>query len=155
MATGNNTATFAQVPRTATAVVTAAVASVGTPGTIGSTVMQLLIGAPASAKLDANGNPISYGGSIITRLTAMPLGATAANSLLLYLSNDAGVTLRLIDSETLPTQTASTGAGINETTFANYSESRPLRIGAGDRLYVGSQIALAAGIVFKAELTDF
>jgi hypothetical protein len=41
------------------------------------------------------------------------------------------------------------------TTFANYSESAPLRLEAGDRIYVGSQVALAGGIVFRAEFTDF
>jgi len=39
--------------------------------------------------------------------------------------------------------------------FAFYSESSPLRLEAGDRLYVGSQVALAGGIVFRAEFTDF
>lgn len=152
MATDNNTAVFAQTPKTATAVVIAAVSSLSIDNPTG--VSLLLTGA--APRTDATtGKTISNGGSIITRLTAMPRGSTLANSLLLYLSNDAGVTLRLIDSETLPAQTFNTGAGINETTFANYGETRPLRIGANDRLYVGAQAALPAGIVFKAEYSDF
>lgn len=151
MASDNYTAVFAQTPRTATAAVTAAVSSLSVDNPTGLT----LLVTGAAARVDSGGKTISNGGSIITRLTAMPRGTTLANSLLLYLSNDAGTTLRLIDSETLPSQTFSTSAGINETTFANYSETRPLRIGASDRLYVGVQAALAAGIVFKAEYSDF
>jgi hypothetical protein len=30
-----------------------------------------------------------------------------------------------------------------------------MRLAAGDKLYVGSAVALAAGIVYKAEYTDF
>jgi hypothetical protein len=131
------TAAFAQTPKTASAVVTAALSSIGTD-TPGGTVLLMTAGA---------------NGAILTRLTAIPRSAVSASSLVLYLSNDNGVTQRLIDSETMPLQTITTGAGINETTFANYSETRPLRLGAGDKLYVGSQ--LSTGIVFKAEYTDF
>ena len=42
---------------------------------------------------------------------------------------------------------------IPETQFARYSEQSPLRLAAGDRLYVGSQVA--GSIVFKAEFTDY
>lgn len=154
MAQGNNTAVFAQTPKTAMAVVTAAISSLTADQPTG--VVLLMTGAPVSAALDSNGRPISNGGSLLTRLTAMPRATTAAaNSLVLYLSNDSGVTMRLIDSETLPAQGVTATAGINETAFANYSETRPLRLGAGDRLYVGAQTALPAGIVFKAEISDF
>ncbi len=154
MAKGNNTAVFAQKPRTSTAVVTAAVSSMTADLPTG--VVLLMTGGPVSTKLDKDGEPISAGGSALTRLTALPRGTTlAGNSLLLFLSNDAGVTMRLIDSETLPAQSVTTTAGVNETTFANYSETRPLRLGPGDRLYVGAQTALPAGIVFKAEYSDF
>jgi hypothetical protein len=30
-----------------------------------------------------------------------------------------------------------------------------LRLAAGEQLYVGNQVALASGVVFKAEFTDF
>ena len=154
MAKGNYTAVFAQTPKTATAVVTAAISSLTADLPTG--VVLLMTGAPVSTLLDKDGRPISNGGSILTRLTAMPRGTTAApNSLLLFLSNDAGVTMRLVDSETLPQQGVAVTAGINETTFANYSETRPFRLGPGDRLYVGAQTALPAGIVFKAEYSDF
>lgn len=133
------TAPFAQTPRTATAVVTAAAGALTTDSPTG--VVELL-----TAGAD---------GAILTRLTAMPRATVTASSLLLLLSSDGGVTKRLIDSELMTAQTVSTTSAIAETTFANYSEVAPLRIGAGDKLYVGSQVALAGGIVFKAEWTDF
>ena len=43
---------------------------------------------------------------------------------------------------------------IPETVFANITWATPLVLGAGDMLYVGSQVALAAGIVFYAEQAD-
>jgi hypothetical protein len=137
-----NIAAFAQTPRTATAVATAAAASIGTDAPTG--VVQLL-----QAGAD---------GAIVTRLSAEPRATlTGATSLVLFLakSADAYATMRLIDSVTMPVQTLSTSAGITKTYFGDYAETTPLRLEAGDRLYFGSQVALAAGIVAKAEYTDF
>lgn len=132
------TAPFAQTPKTATAVVTAA-ATVGTDAPT-NTVLLMTAGAD---------------GAIVTSLWATPRATVAASSLLLYLSKDNGTTQRLIDSELMPAQTVSTTSAISKTKFASYSESSPLRLEAGDKLYVGSQVALAGGIVFKAEWMDF
>lgn len=134
-----NTAVFAQTPRTATAVTTAACGSITTDAPSG-TALLLTAGAD---------------GAIVTRITAIPRGTATASGLALFLSKDTGTTQRLIDSELLPAQSVSTTASIAETVFANYSESRPLRLEAGDRLYVGNQVALATGVVFKAEFTDY
>lgn len=132
------TAPFAQTPKTATAVCTA-VATVGTDAPT-NTVLLLTAGAD---------------GALLTRLWAMPRATVTATSLLLYLSNDGGVTQRLIDAELMAAYTMATTTLIPETPFANYSETTPLRLAAGDRLYVGAQVALASGIVFRAEYTDF
>jgi len=51
--------------------------------------------------------------------------------------------------------TVATTTAIPETVFPFYSEAAPLRLEAGDRIYVGSQVALAGGIVFRAEFKDF
>ena len=134
-----NTAAFAQTPKTATAVATGAVASLTTDAPT-NTVLLLTAGT---------------NGAIVTRLSAMPRATVLPSSLVLFISNDSGVTQRLIDSETMGNQTLAAATGISETVFANYSETRPLRLAAGDRLYVGSQVALASGIVFRAEYTDF
>ena len=132
------TAPFAQTPKTATAVATGA-ATVGTDAPT-NTVLLLTAGSD---------------GAILTRLMAMPRATVTASSLLLYLSKDNGTTQRLIDSELMAAHTVATTTAIPETGFTNYSETTPLRLEAGDRLYVGSQVALASGIVFRAEFTDF
>ena len=133
------TAPFAQTPQTATAVAAGAVANIATDAPT-NTVLLLTAGAD---------------GAILTRLFAMPRTTVTASSLVLFLSKDNGTTMRLIDSELMAAQTVSSTAAIAETNFANYSETTPLRLAAGDRLYVGSQVALASGIVFRAEWTDF
>lgn len=133
------TAPFAQTPQTATAVATGAVANITTDAPT-NTVLLLTAGAD---------------GAILTRLFAMPRATVTASSLVLFLSKDNGTTMRLIDSELMAAQTVSSTAAIAETNFANYSETTPLRLAAGDHLYVGSQVALTSGIVFKAEWTDF
>lgn len=134
-----NVAVFAQTPKTGTAVVTLASASITTDAPT-NTVLLMTAGA---------------NGAIVTRLTAIPRATLAASSLLLFLSSDAGVTQRLIDSETMPAQGVSAAAGIAETAFTNCSEARPIRLAAGDQLYFGTQVALAAGIVAKVEWSDF
>lgn len=132
------TAPFAQTPKTATAVTTGA-ATVGTD-TPTNTVLLMTAGAD---------------GCIVTSLAAMPRATVTASSLLLYISKDNGTTQRLIDSELMGAHTVATTTAIPETVFSRISESAPLRLEAGDKLYVGSQVALAGGIVFKAEYTDF
>jgi hypothetical protein len=118
-----NVAAFAQTPKTSTAVVTTATTNVTTDAP-GNLVQLLQAGTE---------------GGILTRLSAIPRATVTASNLGLY--------------ELLPTQAVATGTGTAETAFANYSEARPLRLEAGDRLLVGSQNA--TGIVFKAEWTDF
>jgi hypothetical protein len=51
--------------------------------------------------------------------------------------------------------TVAATTAIPETAFGNISDSNPLRLEAGDSLYVGSQVALAAGIVFAAQWMDY
>lgn len=132
-------AVFAQTPKTGTAVAVAAAASLGTDVPTGTVLL-------ATAGAD---------GAIVTRLTAIPRATVTAASLLLFLSKDAGATMRLIDSELMAAHTVAATTAIPETAFGNVTESAPLRLEAGDRLYVASQVALAAGIVFRAEWTDF
>jgi hypothetical protein len=132
------TAPFAQTPKTATAVCTA-VATVTTDAPA-NTVELLTAGAD---------------GAILTRLTAIPRATVTASSLVVFISSDSGTTKRLIDSELMAAYTMATTTAVPETLFSLYSETTPLRLQAGDKLYVGSQVALAGGIVFRAEYTDF
>lgn len=133
------TAPFAQTPKTATAVVTGAIGSITTDAPTG-TVELMTAGSD---------------GAILTRLTAIPRATVTASSLVLFVSKDNGVTQRMIDSVLMAAQTIATTTAISTTSFSNYSETAPLRLAAGDKLFVGSQVALAGGIVFKAEWTDF
>lgn len=133
------TAPFAQTPKTATAVATGAVASITTDAPT-NTVLLLTAGSD---------------GAILTSLTAIPRATVTASSLCLWISKDSGTTKRLIDSELMAAHTVATTTAIPETVFSRISENTPLRLEAGDQLYVGSQVALASGIVFKAEYTDF
>jgi hypothetical protein len=131
------TAPFAQTTRTATAVATAA-ATVA-DDTPGNTVLLATAGAE---------------GAVLTRLTAIPRATVTASSLVLYLSKDGGTTQRLFDSKLMAAHTVETTTAIPVTEF-DYSESEPLRLEAGDRVYVGSRVALTEGIVFTAEFMDF
>lgn len=133
------TAPFAQTPKTATAVVTAAQASLdGNSPT--NTVLLLTAGSD---------------GALLTRLSAIPRATVTASSLRLWLSKDEGTTKHLIDSVLMAAHTVATTTAIPVTAFARYSEDAPLRLEASAQLYVGSAVALSGGIVFEAEYTDF
>ena len=131
------TAPFAQTPKTATAVVTGVATMTDTPA---NTVLLVTAGTD---------------GAILTRLTAIPRATVTASSLVIFISKDGGTTQRLIDSELMAAHTVAVTTAIPETVFPFYSETAPLRLEAGDRIYVGSQVALAGGIVFRAEFTNF
>lgn len=132
------TAPFAQSPKTATAVATA-VATI-TDDNPSNTVLLLTAGAD---------------GAILTRLTAIPRATVTASSLVLYVSSDGGTTKRLVDSALMAAATVNTTTAVAVTSFGTYTETTPLRLAASDKLYVGTQVALSGGIVFKAEYTDF
>ena len=132
------TAPFAQTPKTATAVAT--LAATVTNDTPTNTVELLTAGTD---------------GAILTRLSAIPRATVTASSLVLWISSDGGTTKRMIDAALMSAYTMATTTLVPVTTFATYSEATPLRLMAGDKLYVGSQVALAGGIVFKAEFTNF
>jgi hypothetical protein len=132
------TAPFAQSPKTATAVATA-VATI-TDDNPSNTVLLLTAGSD---------------GAILTRLTAIPRATVTASSLVLYVSSDGGTTKRLVDSTLMAAATVNTTTAVAVTTFSTYTETAPLRLAASDKLYVGTQVALSGGIVFRAEYTDF
>ena len=132
-------APFAQKFKSNTAVVTAALTGIGT-----STV--------TGAQLLATGGD---NGSLLVKLTAIPRATITAASLVLFLVKAGAPTVyQLIDSELMAGYTLAATTAIPETVFANITWATPLVLGAGDMLYVGSQVALAAGIVFYAEQAD-
>lgn len=133
------TAPFAQTPKTASAVAVAAIASI-TSDAPTNTVLLLTAGAE---------------GALLTRLSAIPRATVTANSLLLFISKDGGATTRLIDSALMAAHTVAATTAIPVTTFDKYSTATPLRLEAGDSLYVGTQVALATGVVFSADLMEY
>ncbi|WP_341520703.1 hypothetical protein AABC73_20480 [Pseudomonas sp. G.S.17] len=132
-------APFAQKFKLVTAIVTAASGGIGT-----STVTGL--------------QPIATGGangSLITRITALPRATATASSLILFIAKAATpAVFVMVDSELMAAYTLATTTAIPETTFGNITSSVGIPLEQGDVLYVGSQVALAAGIAFSAWQAD-
>lgn len=93
-------------------------------------------------------------GAVMTKLTAIPRGNVSSTNLLLFLQKNGSANKELVDSVTMPAGTVSTSSSVRPTSFG-YSELATMRLEVGDKLWVGAMIALAAGIVFKAEFTDY
>lgn len=137
---------FPQNPRTATAVATAAIALTGANSLATDTAAGTVLLATAGAD-----------GALLTRLTAIPRGTVTATTLPLFIrrASEPAANRMLIDSAVMPAQTVNGTVQVIPTVFSLYNEGTPLRMGPGDELYVGATVALAAGIAFRAELTDF
>lgn len=129
------TPVFAQAQRTAMAVCTAAKTTMAD-----TTNAVLLVTAGAN-------------GSLITTLTAIPRATVTATQCQLYLSNDGGTTLNLVQTMLMPAYTlAQTTANVG--VDFGFSDYAPLRLGPNDRLYVAIGVALAGGTVFRAAIQD-
>lgn len=133
------TAPFAQDPNALQAVVTTACSGINST-------------TPTNTSLIATAG---VNGALLTSLTAIPRGTVTASSLLVFSSLDGGVTKNLKSSFLMPAQTVSTTAAITGTDSGICSEEKPIRLKAGEQLYVASQVAQAEGIVFEARWTDF
>ena len=131
------TAAFAQTPRTAQALVTASSASINTTTPTNVTLL-------ATAGAD---------GSILTSLSAITGSTNAGSSVLLWISKDGGTTKYLADCAVLEAYSNSTTAVRVKVIFADITEANPMRLEAGDELYVGAE--LTGAYHFKAELTDY
>lgn len=94
-------------------------------------------------------------GALLTSLTAIPRGTVTASSLLVFSSLDGGATKHLKASILMSAQTVSTTAAITATDFGICSEDKPIRLKVNEQLYVASQVAHTAGIVFESRWTDF
>ena len=132
------TAAFAQTPKTAYAVATDAVASYA--GDSPTNTVELLTAGSE--------------GALVTSITAIPRANVTVSSLCVWISKDSGTTKRLLSSVLMDAHTVATTTAIPVTPFS-FSETVPLRLEAGDMLYVGTMVALASGIVFNAEYTDY
>lgn len=143
-----NTAVFAQNPKTATAVMTAAVALTGA-GSIADT---------ASA---VNGTSLlltaGTEGAIVTRLQYLPRGTITATIAYLFVrrASQPASERVLIDQVSLPAVTVSTTVAATKSASTLATEVSPLRLGAGDELYIGMSVAASVGVAAYAEFTDF
>lgn len=142
-----NTAVFAQTPKTASVVVTAAVPLTGSGGLDTNTpseTVQLLAAGPD--------------GALVTRVSLVPRGTVTAHCAYLFVRRAN----QLVDERSLraavsvPAKTASTTTPPSVMQLeGDVSEQTPLRLGAGDELHVAISAAQAVGVVFSAEYTDF
>jgi hypothetical protein len=94
-------------------------------------------------------------GAVVYGITAVARGTIAASKLSVYRSKDAGATItpirhRLMSSHTMANDTAQT-----EVDFG-WTETAPLRLAAGDRLYVAAAVVpgAAAGVTFDAQYEE-
>ncbi len=130
------TAPFVQTYKTQSAIAPTAVTGIGTSS---------IVGAVPVCTAGSNG-------ALVTKLTAIPRATVTASSLVLFLVKSSAPTVfNLIDSELMAAYTLAATTAIPETVFGNISDDTPIRLEAGDVLYVGSQVALTAGIVFSAQ----
>lgn len=92
-------------------------------------------------------------GAVLYGLKAAPRATVTATQLQLYRSPDNGATLYLIGSALMAAYTLAQTTAVPQTDFG-YSEAAPLRMAAGDTLWIGAGVALAAGIAFDAQYED-
>ena len=143
-----NVAVFAQDPKTAAVVMTGAVALTGA-GSIADTANAV---NGTSLLLTAGTE-----GAIVTRLNFMPRGTITATIAYLFLrrASDPAASRIFVDQVSLPAVTVSTTAAATKSVSTLATEVSPLRLGAGDELYVGMSVAASVGVAAYAEFTDF
>ena len=91
-------------------------------------------------------------GSIVRKLTAIPLGTVSQTQLQLFAYD--GTNYRLVTTALMAAYTMAQTTQDAPTDFG-YSDTATLYLPSGWSLYVGIGVALAAGILFNAELSDF
>ncbi|MFY8164322.1 MAG: hypothetical protein ACOVKC_08810 [Brevundimonas sp.] len=89
-------------------------------------------------------------GMRLTSVKAVCRASIAATELQLYVADSTGATKRFINSTLMAAYTVSQATGQTEIDLG-FSESNPLILSAGERLYCGIGVALTAGVVFRAE----
>ncbi len=143
-----NTAAFAQDPKTALTVPVAAINLTGA-GSIADTNNQVV----GTSALLTSGNE----GAIVTRLSCIPRGTNTAFTAFLFIepAGSASGTRILIDSIPVAANTVSASVNSKRTDFVLANEVTPIRLGAGDKLHVGMSVALAVGVTFHAEYSNF
>ena len=141
-----HTAVFAQTPKTASATVTAAYALTGA----GS----LLDDAPSNTERLLTAG---LDGALVTSIRVIPRATVTASQVALFIrkASDAPEKRKLVAALLMPAQTVSATAKVTDYSFEVASETTPLRLEAGDELYVGLAVAQANGVNVHAIYTDF
>ena len=144
----SNVAVFAQTPKTADAVVATAVAMTGvgsiadTSNTVNGTFLLLTAGSE---------------GAIVTKIHMIARSTISATTGFLFLRRAATSSGNRVLIDTVLLQAVSVTATTNatKTAFSGITEAAPLRLAAGDELYVGISVNASTGITAYAEYTDF
>ncbi len=141
-----NTAVFAQTSRTSSATATAAYSLTGASSLADD-------GALNTVKLMTAGAD----GALVTSVRAIPRATVTATQAAIFIrkATDVGTMRKFLTSVLVPAQSVSTTAAVTEYAFSLFSEASPLRLEAGDELYVGLAVAQASGVNFHASFTDF
>lgn len=92
-------------------------------------------------------------GSVLYGLKALARATVTATKVQLYRSPDNGTTMNLIATTVMAAYTM-TNTDAQAVTDFGYTETSPLRVAAGDTLWIGASVALAGGIVFDAQYED-
>jgi hypothetical protein len=92
---------------------------------------------------------------ILTRLEAIPLGSNTAMNLMLFAEFVGKPEKVLIAVKSAPATTVSASATTWVPFKFDMSELNTRRLPKGTNLYVGTTAALAAGMVFTGEWSDF
>lgn len=143
------TAPFAQTSKVWNAVATTATALTGANSVADNTPANTVLLGTAGTD-----------GGIITSIGAIPRATVTATALYIWSSLDSGTTKHLVASALMPAYTLAATTENARTVFKHadgtvISESSPLRVQSGEKLYVGVGVTLASGIVFSARETDF
>ena len=85
----------------------------------------------------------------ITSITSQPRATVAATLLQTFASADNGTTRRLIRVKLMAAATLATGNDFPLTDWG-FTETEPLLVAPGERIYMGQAVTLAAGIVHDA-----
>jgi len=97
-------------------------------------------------------------GGLLTRLTALARSDASGSDRQLQLFRDVGglgTNIVFIDSILMDGFNTTTTTTSPTRSDFGYSQDSPLKLGAGDKLYVGISVALAGGVAFNAEAEQF
>lgn len=94
-------------------------------------------------------------GCLIQRLSVTPLGTVTATGVVIYVQKSGTTVKQVVASETVAAYTLAATAKLPVKHLAEASESAPLRLGRGDKLFAATLVANTAGISVRGEATEF